>query len=305
MRILFIISFFVFGAISVSLAQSDPMFLQQTEHREIINPAAAGKGGDIDVALGLRQQWVGFPGPTTQVLCGSGFVKEIRSGFGLMWLNDKFGPQRTQNLKIDYAYFIPFEEKAFLSLGLGMGILNNTYDGSDFFAMDNNDEAITKVKESKVSPDFDFGLEFNTRYFEVGTSVTHIIYANEDENLLRPSRNIYAYTRAKVPMNKYWDFIPGFTWHNSQKLNTYAVSAAFRYNNNIRVTMIYQTPGTLGIALGITVYKGLRIAYSFDYGIDNLSTYNNGSHEIWVSYNVPINTTYIKSKLRFFKWKMF
>ncbi len=305
MKRLLYISVLLF-CVSLTLhAQTDPMFLQQTNNRGVFNPAVTGKGGDIDIAFGLRQQWVGFSGPATQVLNGNGFIRQIRSGVGLRWLNDKFGPQKTQNIKIDYAYFIPFEEKAFLSLGLGMGILNDTYDESEFFARDDNDEAITYTKESKTLPDFDFGFEFNTRQFEIGAAVTHISYAYADQSLLRPMRNIYAYTRVKLPIDKYWDFIPGITWHNTQKLNTYEVSAAFRYNNNICVNLIYRNPMTFGISAGINVYRGFRLAYSYDYGIDNLSSYNSGSHEIMISYNVPVNTTYVRSKLRFFKWKMF
>ncbi len=303
MRKFLYISVFIFCATFVSYAQSDPMFLQQTNYRGTINPAATGKWGDINLAGGVRQQWVGFPGPSTQAIIGSGFVKEIRSGFGLSWINDKFGPQCSQNLKLNYAYFIPFEEDAFLSLGLGMGILNNVYDESDFFDLDKNDEVITGIKESKISPDFDFGLEFNARFFEVGASVTHLINAFEDGNLVKPMRNIYAYARGKVPMNKYWDFIPGFTWHNAQKLNTYEVNVAFRYNNNICVNMIYRNPGTAGLALGINIYRVFRLSYSYEYGIDNLNSYNDGSHEVWLSYNVPINTTYVRSRLRFFRWK--
>jgi type IX secretion system PorP/SprF family membrane protein len=155
-------------------AQIDPLFLQQANNRVTINPAATGKGGDINASLGLRQQWIGFSGPATRVLNANGFVKEIRSGFGLTWLGDQFGPQRTQNLKVNYAYFIPFENRAFLSLGLGMGMLNNVYDETEFFAMDDNDDAITYIKESKIIPDFDFGFEFNMRNFEIGASVAHV-----------------------------------------------------------------------------------------------------------------------------------
>ncbi len=288
-----------------TFAQTDPMFLQQTNNRAVINPAAAGKGGDINAYLAVRRQWTGFPGPSTQVVNGSGFVKDIRSGFGLMWMSDKFGPQKTQNLKMNYAYFIPFEEKAFLSLGLGMGLFSSTYDESDFFARESDDESITFIKESKIMPDFDFGFEFNTRQIEIGASVTHLLRSHEDQSLVVPMRNIYVYARGKLPMDKYWDFIPGITWHNTQKLNTYELSMGFRYNNNICVNLIYRNPMTLGVALGINVYRGIRVAYSFDYGIDELSSYNNGSHEIMLSYNIPVNTTYVKSKLRFFKWKMF
>ncbi len=286
-------------------AQSDPIFLQQTTNRGIINPAVAGKGGDINAAVGLREQWVGFPGPSTQVINASGFIRQIRSGIGINWINDHFGPQKSQNLKLNYAYYIPFEEKAFLSLGLGMGILRETYDESDFFPQDPDDDVLTYTRSSKTLPDFDFGLEFDTRFFEVGGSVTHLARSADKEDLLSPGRNIFAYTRFKIPMDSHWDFIPGFTWFNSKKMNTYELIAGFRYENNITVNLIYRSPMTTGIAFGINVYKGLRLSYSFDYGFNDMSGYNDGSHELFISYNVPINTTYVRSRLRFFKWKMF
>ncbi len=296
---------FVLCAAIASFAQSDPMFLQQTNNRGIINPAVTGKGGDVNFALGIRQQWVGFSGPMTLALNGGGFVKEIRSGIGLNWISDEFGPRATQNIKLNYAYYIPFGDVAFLSLGLGMGILNSTYDESGFFAMDGEDEILTYTIDSKMSPDFDFGLEFNARYFEVGASVTHLTSLYEKEGLMQPMRNIYSYARAKLPINKHWDFIPGVTWYNTEKLNAYEVSTAFRYENNLCVTLVYRTPKTFGISAGINIYKGLRFAYSFDYGMDYLSSYNKGSHEILVSYNIPLNTSYVNNKLRFFQWKMF
>ena len=282
------------------------MFFQQSNNRMLVNPAAAGKGGDVNTALMYRQQWIGFPGPVTQTLYASGFVKEIRSGFGLMWINDKFGPQQTNNLKLNYSYYVPFNEVAFLSLGLGMGVMNNTYNELEYFARDLDDLALIDLeKQTKTIPDFDFGFELNTAQLEVGASVSHITYMYGDQNLVRPMRNIYAYTRVKLLMNRYWDFIPGITWHNTRKLNTYEFTAAFRYNNNICVNLIYRNPLDCGIAFGINVYGGVRVAYSYDYGFDNLSRYNSGSHEITILYNIPVNTTYMKTKLRFFRWKMF
>jgi len=296
----------VLGVVFAAHAQTDPMFFQQTNNRILINPATTGKGGDINTALAIRQQWIGFPGPATQALYTNGFFTDLRSGVGLMWINDKFGPQQTNNFKLNYAFFIPFDEVAFLSFGLGMGIMNNTYNELGFFAREFDDPAMMDLtKQTKTIPDFDFGFEFNTTIWEVGAAVSHVSYMYADQNLLRPMRNIFVYSRYKQPMNRYWDFIPGITWHNTRKLNTYEFSASFRYNNNICIGMIYRNPLDIGIAFGITIYEGVRVAYSYDYGVDNLSSYNSGSHEITISYNIPVNNNYIKTRLRFFRWKVF
>ena len=291
-------------------AQTDPMFFQQSNNRILINPAATGKGGDIKTALSVRQQWVGFPGPTTQAMYTNGFVQRLFSGFGLVWINDKFGPQQTNNIKLNYAFFVPFEEVAFLSLGLGMGVMNNAYDEFEFYyrpdpmnGLDPRMDGLTK--RTKTIPDFDFGFEFNTANLEAGASVTHITYMYADQSLVRPMRNIFVYSRYKVPMNRYWDFIPGISWHNNHKLNTYEVNAAFRYNNNICMNLIYRNPMNFGIALGVNLYEGFRVAYSYDYGLDNLSSYNSGSHEVTLLYNISMINTYMKTRLRFFRWKMF
>ena len=304
MKRLFYIFMFVL-CVCTAHAQTDPMFFQQTSNRILLNPATTGKGGDWNSALTIRQQWIGFTGaPSTKALYSNGFVQSIRSGFGLSWINDQFGPQHTNNLKLNYAYFVPFEDVAFLSLGLGMGVMNNVYNELDLYARDKDTELLLE-KRSKTIPDFDFGLEFNTRYVEIGASVTHITYGYSDQNLIRSMRNFYAYTRVKLPVNNYWDFIPGVTWHNTHKLNTYELNAAFRYNNNICVNMVYRNPMNCGIALGANLFGGIRLTYSYDYGIDKLSSYNSGSHEITVSYNIPVYTTYVKTRLRFFRWKMF
>ena len=304
-RFLYIL-IFVFGAVCTTHAQSDPMFLQQSNNRILINPATTGKGGDVNTALSVRQQWIGFPGPSTQALYTNGFVQWLFSGFGLTWINDKFGPQQTNNIKMNYAFFIPFEEVAFLSFGLGMGVMSNTYNELGFFARDFDDPSLMNLtKRTKTLPDFDFGFEFNMAKLEVGASVTHITYMYADQNLLRPMRNFFVYSRVKVPMNRYWDFIPGFTWHNTRKLNTYELSAAFRYNNNLYMSLLYRNPMSCGIAVGINLHEGFRVAYSYDYGFDNMSSYNSGSHEITISYNISMINSYIKTRLRFFRWKMF
>jgi len=297
---------FVLGVVCTTHAQTDPMFFQQSNNRILVNPAATGKGGDLNTALTVRQQWIGFPGPTTQALYTNGFVQRLFSGFGLVWINDKFGPQQTNNIKLNYAFFIPFEDVAFLSLGMGMGVMNNTYNELGFFAREFDDPSLMDItKHTKTIPDFDFGFEFNTARLEVGASVTHITYMYTDQNLVRPMRNVFAYSRYKVPMNRYWDFIPGIAWHNNRKLNTCEVSAAFRYNNNICINLQYRNPMDCGIAAGINLYSGFRVVYSYDYGFDNMSSYNSGSHEITLLYNILANTTYIKTRLRFFRWKMF
>ena len=302
----FVIYIFLFVVISKSFSQVDPLLFQQVHNRELYNPAVIGKGGDIKAALSYRQQWVGFTGMSTQSLYLHGFASSLYSGFGLKAVFDGFGPLQTKNIKFNYSFFVPFGDVAFLGLGAGFGIMNNSCKGGDYFyARDAEDPSLPLENTSKTFPDFDFGFEFNTRNFEIGASSTHITYSYKDQILVRPMRNYYAYSRVKLSLNKAWDFIPGISWQYNRKSNTYELNAGIRYNNNLYVNVAYRNPMDLGMAVGLILFDGFRLTYSYDYGFDNLSTLNNGSHEITISYTIPVNTTYIKNKLRFFKWKMY
>ena len=299
---------FVFGTVCTSNAQIDPLFFQQTHLRGLINPSATGKGGNVGASMSLRQQWTGFPAPSFQAILAHGFSGNLRSGIGLSGVMLDDGPLQTKNIKLNYAYFVPFEEFAFFSLGMGAGIMSSVYrDGSrDFIVRDEDDPVLTGLEpQSKLLPDFDFGFEFNTRHFEMGASSTHVTYGWYDNNVLRPQRNFYVYSRVKQPLNNNWDLIYGVTWHNNRRVNTYEAIASVRYNNNVCVDFAYRNPMSLGVAAGVTLYEGFRVVYSYDYGFDFLKNNNKGSHEVTLSYTVDLNNTYVKNKLRFFKWKIF
>ena len=296
----------LFWSVCATKAQIDPLFFQQTQLRGLVNPAATGKGGDINASVTTRQQWIGFSGMSSNALMAHGFINELRSGIGAMFVMDEYGPTQTKNIKLNYAFFVHFDDFAFLSLGMGAGIMSNVYKGSEYFrAREPNDPTVPVETKTNVSPDFDFGVEFNTSHFEIGGSIAHITYGYNDQNTVRPMRNWYAYTRAKVPMNRYWDFIPGVTWYFNRWQTIYEVNAGVRLNNNLCVNVAYRNPMSLGMSVGLTVYEGFRLAYSYDYGFDNLMAYNSGSHEITISYKILMNTSYIGNRLRFFQWKMF
>ena len=219
----------VFGTLGSAYSQIDPLLFQQSHLRTMVNPAATGKGGDINASLSIRQQWVGFDGTSTQVLLADGFANSIRSGFGVSCILDGYGFQQTKNIKLNYAYFIPFDEAAFLTLGMGTGVMNNVYKGGDcFIYRDPDDDAIPSETQSKTLPDFDFGIEFNTVNFEMGASIAHITYGYNDQAIMRPMRNYIIYSRVKVPMNKNWDFIPGATWHYNRKATTFEFNSGLR-----------------------------------------------------------------------------
>jgi type IX secretion system PorP/SprF family membrane protein len=275
------------------------------------NPAVTGKGGDINFALSLREQWIGFQGTSTQMLKFSSFAPNLHSGFGVTAMTDAIGIQRNNNFKFNYAYFVRFYDEAFLSLGIGAGVVQNTFGKTNLWGDPryDPDEAILVEPKSRVSPDFDIGIEFNTPTFELGGAVTHVVYQFYDEYIAaaysRPMRNFYVYSRTKIPLNKVWDFIPGITWHNNARSHTFEGNLSLRYNNNFCINIAYRNPMSVGAIVGINISETFRLMYSYDYGFDTISAYNNGTHEVTISYNIPMTTTFIQKKLRFFRWKIF
>ena len=237
----------VFGIVSTTNAQLDPLFFQQTNLRALINPASTGKGGDINIAATMRMQWIGFTGMSSQAAQAHGFVNSLRSGFGARFVMDEYGPKQTKNIKLNYAFYAPINDDAFLSLGLGLGVINNVYKGGDyFFPSHPDDPSIPMETKSDTRPDLDFGIEFNTSRFEIGAAATHMIssfgtiFGDSDPIYDHPMRNYYVYSRAKLSINPHWDFIPGATWHFNQWQSSYEVIMGVRYDNNLIVNVAYR-----------------------------------------------------------------
>ena len=269
-------------------AQNDVQLSQQMFSRINYNPAATGLSENIHLYLLARQQWVGFKmAPQTIVFNGHTFIPWTRSGWGFSIIGDWLGYEESINPKIRYAYHLPLVEfQSSLSFGIGVGVMYKTIDGSKLVYENPADPNRIYGVVNDTKPDFDFGIEYNSKHFSMGTSITHL--GNRFKNSLstESSPHFYVYARGMFDINKQWQITPALSWHNSKNIHQVEANALLFYKNTFWVGASYRVNESVVGLAGVYLSPQLMLGYSYDYNAGKLGAYSRGSHELMLSWRI-------------------
>jgi type IX secretion system PorP/SprF family membrane protein len=293
MKYLLFVAVFSMNVI-ISVAQNDFDLTQRWFNETLYNPASAGNNFSTGVFLHTRQQWVGFPGaPSTYAGTIDTYVEELRSGFGLTFAADKLGSISSYNIRLAYAFYIPIGEKSVLSMGLSGGILSRNRRVSGSGSEDPDDPSWIYGNVSDYSPDFDFGFEFKGP-LKFGASIRHLAAQSPKYNLPKHSINIWAYLSSRFNITETLSLEPlvsVLSYEASYRMEFGALTYFFKtdrkdsYSDRFWLGALYRTGNTFAILAGVNLTPKVRLGYSFDYAIGDLSSIaKGGTHELFFSF---------------------
>ena len=78
--------------------------------------------------------------------------------------------------------------------------------------------------------------------------------------------------------------------------SSFDINSILTYNKRIWGGVTYRVNSAVIGMVGIELRSGLRIGYSYDFSASDLAKYNNGSHELMVSYSFNISKEKIPHK---------
>jgi len=308
-------SIFVWLVVIVSVnafPQQDPQFSQYMFNLTSVNPAYVGSSDMISLSLINRQQWVGFDGaPGTTFFQANAPVNPfgIKSGVGLSIMNDRIA--FNQDLAIDayYAYRLDIGQGT-LGIGFNIGLINKALDaswdipgelGTDFTPPE-NDPAIPDEKESRMAFDLGFGLFYNTENLYFGLSTAHLNQPKikyVDKNASYISRHYYAVAGYRLQMpNPAFELLPSVILKTDGKVNQIDASAIVRYNKKFWGGVSYRAGDAFIGIIGIEMFNGVRIGYSYDFTTSDIGNYSDGSHEFTVGYSFSLSREKTLQKYR-------
>jgi type IX secretion system PorP/SprF family membrane protein len=312
-----IISTIMIGLLSLgAYAQQDAGFSMYFFNPVYVNPGYAGSRGLLSGTLVHRSQWIDMPGaPITQSLSIHSAIPNSNVGLGLQVYNDKAGPMKNTGISLTYAYHLPVGEKAKLSFGL-TGMLNNIRVGWDQINIDDNgDMAFINNAASSWVPDASLGLYYYKERFYFGLSVNHLLQSRfnlataPDANLAKFYRQYYLTSGIVFPLGKSLDFRPSILlkYVNAAPVvgeidgsfiffKKLFVGAGYRTNKRLNMT------GTDNMIVGIVeleITNFLRFGYSYDYYLNRTGSYNSGTHEFMLGFDISGIKTKMSSP-RFF-----
>lgn len=308
-RNLFLIGLCIGIFCTKAAAQQRMQFSQYMVNQYILNPAAGGTDGNIDLAAGYRKQWTNFNGsPVTYYFSGHLPIHAVKKpsrtnrptpfhSAGTFVYSDKAGPLTKTSALLSYSYNIPVYKNYRLAMGLFAGTMNIALDNSQL-KFDKEGEVLTNY--NKMLPDASAGLWFYNDKLYAGFSMNQLFF-NGVQFYKETNYLVYHYyltggykipigyaTNAKgehdlylVPsvMLKYggWGTVP------SADLNLKA-----NYKNIFWLGSSYRISDALVFLGGVKIPMNnagvIDIGYAYDYPISKVSGYTSGSHEIILKY---------------------
>lgn len=288
-----------------AIAQSDVQLTQYWATPTYYNPAAAGNLDSIHVTIGSRLQWVGVKhAPITLLAMGDMPFKflEKRWGTGVVLQQESMGLYRSTNVYAQLAHKRKML-KGMLSLGVQVGLVNQTFKGTDRFipedkAHDSNDDAIPNVDVAGSAFDLSAGLFYQHKYFWVGASATHLtqpsVTLKQGENEEQQyefivGRNYYFMAGGNIPIkNTLLEVMPSVFFKTDFNFYQVEATARVRYNKFLSGGVAYRHNDAVSAMLGVN-FKNFFVGYAYDYPISALSKVTTGSHEVFLNYNIKLD----------------
>lgn len=268
-------------------SQQDPLFTQYMFNTMSINPGYAGSAGFLSVNAISRHQWIGFEGaPSTQTFAAHAPLRE-ELGFGVTVFNDNTGPISNLSLEANFSYILKLTEQSNLSFGL-MGGFNNVHIGLlDLEGVDPTDDAF-QYNINNYRPIFGAGLYFSNPRGYIGVSIPDLVETEFEDQVTTWKHDRHYFFIAGYIQNLSDDvlFRPTAMVRYVQNMPvSLEGTASFIFRDRIWFGLMYRHEDAVGALTCFQVNQQIRIGYSYDYGISELSSYQSGTHEIMINYD--------------------
>jgi type IX secretion system PorP/SprF family membrane protein len=286
-----------------SFAQQDPMYTQYMENLLTLNPAYAGSKDVLSMMVVSRNQWVSMAGaPVTRSFSMHAPVEGQKMGLGFSFLNDQVGPVKQTGIYADYSYTLSFSNRRNLSLGLKAGV--NFYEAglSDLTTNDPDDPVFANDINRNFLPNFGVGLFYYTNKYYLGLSVPKLIEnkINKDgvstQSISKEQMHVFFMAGYVFDVNRIVKFKPSvLTKYVKNAPVALDMTGTFLFYERLWLGAMYRVGDSFGGLLQLQATEQLKIGYSYDLQINKLGVYNNGTHEIMVTFDFNFGRGRVRS----------
>lgn len=298
-RIFYTALFIIISGVS-AVAQQDPQFTQYMFNTLYVTPAYSGVDGVTQISAFHRSQWLGYESsfgdggaPITQIITFTTPIFKLRSGFGAYIMNDISGPLNTLEFQASYAYHLGIKNSK-LSLGIKVGAISQSI-RNDYRYIQPDDPSIPPDGGSQVKPDIGIGALFRSEKYYIGFGVNHLSRAEFD----------FGVSEARGALENHLNITAGYFHEVSFDLKfnpTVLVKTDFKeYSFDVGLIALIQDKMWAGLSFrqseaanamfgySFLKEKNLKFGYSIDVVVKDQEAKENFSHELMVSYQLPVN----------------
>ena len=289
-----------------SFSQQQAQFSMYRFNPLVYNAAYAGSKDGLSITALGRKQWVGLNGsPTTGTISIHSPFKNEHLSAGISASFDKIGSTKNTGVFGDLAYRFKVNTKTRLSFGLkgGFDIFSINYSTLD--VLDPDDIIFTTPIKNELLPNFGFGIYLDNRKYFIGITSPKLIQTVVESpilvnNGLKTKRHLHVMGGYVFKIKSYFDLIPIVnvkTAPNSPISLDLNLNALFY--EKFWAGIGYRVGDALVASLMYDFTEKVKVGYAYDFTLSKLSSYNNGSHEIMVSYDLDYFNTGIRTPRKF------
>ena len=270
-------------------AQQLPQYSQFMLNDFSMNPAIAGTQPYFEAKSDNRYQWVGITdAPRTYMLTFDGPLTDKHIGIGSYIYTDITGPTRRTGFTTTYSYHMKLNSWLNASLGLSLGILQFSVDGTSINLGEPGDPALTTNLESVLVPDIGFGGYLYGDNFYFGASVPQLIESQLKLTSFSDAQNIlathfYITGGYKLPIGSNFMIEPTMVFkYVAPAPPQLDICAKVSYLKKIWLGAGFRTKDAVYALLGYTFQENLTFGYSYDYPVTDIQKYTFGTNEIFI-----------------------
>lgn len=286
---------------SSSLAQGYLSVGQYPELLPYYNPAALALDHELKLRAAHQRLYEGIEGAAKSfVVLGDMPLKVLGSvhGVGVQLSNETFGLFTDTELAVRYALGLKVG-KGTLRMGAGVHMLTSSFDGTKVYipiGIDGTSVADPSIPTSQISGrgfDLALGAYYSTPSYWLGLSVGHIIAPTilMGERYQRMHTRVYTLVGGynyQAPQSLY-RWTPSFLAHVDERgLYRMEGRIGLWYRNRLHVSPFYRLNSGVGVGVGLRLSK-LYLGYQYEYPTNKLRSTSWGSHELMISYSMPID----------------
>ncbi|WKW45958.1 type IX secretion system membrane protein PorP/SprF [Myroides sp. JBRI-B21084] len=274
-------------------SQQDPQYTNYMYNTININPAYAGSRGALSIFGLHRSQWVGLEGaPRTNSFSINTPISESKVGLGISFVNDALGVTDENTLSVDFSYTVDLNNRdSKLSFGLkgSANLLNVSY--SKLNKYNPNDPQVQNDISNQFTPNIGAGVYWHTNKSYVGLSVPYFLestrYDDNIQSTMNQRMHFFLMGGHVFELNPMLKFKPAFLLKAVEGAPLQAdITGNFLINEKLTLGAAYRWDAAWSALVGFQVSKGLFVGYSYDSDIRALRNYNNGSHEIFMRFEL-------------------
>lgn len=298
-------------------AQQDAQYTQFMYNKLPQNAAYTGSREVLSIRALYRSQWVGnknggtYKAPQTASFSIHSPLKNDHFALGFYFVNDRLGMEHKNQFNATFAYRIALGKKVKLSLGINAGIYWYKWNATNEVAIDGGDPLLQQ-NVSRVLPDVGAGLYVYHPNFYVGASIPNFVKGDlSAKNAASSAKRVphfVAMAGGAIPLGnaKALYLRPQIQYrYLAVSQNQYSMPHTFDLNlslliyNRVNIGGQYRTSfgnrknpdklyngDSFNAMVEVWPIKQLLIGYSYDYTLSKLNTFNTGSHEIILGYDL-------------------